>query len=704
MTNASASASRRAWFRSPAFVLPAALAVVVALPMSVTHFAEADPAADTATQVPGNPAESPAAPDQSPNPAAENLPPGPPQPGGPATTQKQNTNNDLSSGLSSAFGSSSPFNYLEEGDVPVRTPIKTDYPKIDGLPDGVSVVRQEWLSSHRVALFLQSKVMPAEPIQVQLLLARDWYSHPNQTFPTLWMLDGLRATDEDSGWTLHTNIAQFMADKNVTVVLPVGGTASFYTDWDKPDNGKHYMWESFLTNELPAVLAKGYRANDDRAIVGLSMGGTAAVNLAEHRPDLFNFVGSFSGYLDTTSAGMATAIDRAVNEEGFHAENMWGPAGSQRWIDNDPKLGIEALRGKTVYVSAGSGRDDFGTPGSVADAQANEAGKMLEVLSRMTSETFARRADAIPDVHLVTQFRPSGVHAWPYWQFEITQAWPYIADSLGLAKADRASDCEPQGAIGELTASGLWGACINNEYDVPGGKAQDFRGGQAFWSAETGAHVLIGRIGARYNELGGPASWLGFPTTGELATPDGVGRYVHFTGGSIYWTPTTGAWEVPKDMFDAWGTKGYETGVLGYPVAEPKLLEGAWIQQFQGGYVIRRADDKVFVSQGLIARKYGEMKATASKLGAPTSNEIAIGGGAVQHFEHGHIYWSPVTGAHAVFDGAIFDHWGTTGFEKGDFGWPTSDLEPIPAGGLKQTFEHGVISQVNGKIVEQRRR
>ena len=38
--------------------------------------------------------------------------------------------------------------------------------------------------------------------------------------------------------------------------------------------------------------------------------------------------------------------------------------------------------------------------------------------------------------------------------------------------------------------------------------------------------------------------FLHYPVTDETGTPDGVGRFNHFEGGSIYWTPGTGAKEV----------------------------------------------------------------------------------------------------------------------------------------------------------------
>jgi uncharacterized protein with LGFP repeats len=52
---------------------------------------------------------------------------------------------------------------------------------------------------------------------------------------------------------------------------------------------------------------------------------------------------------------------------------------------------------------------------------------------------------------------------------------------------------------------------------------------------------VIGAIRDKWLALGGPSSFLGQPLTDELGTPDGVGRFNHFQGGSIYWTPTIGA-------------------------------------------------------------------------------------------------------------------------------------------------------------------
>ncbi len=615
--------------------------------------------------------------------------------------------NTSSSGLSSdAIAGRGLSDPLRPKDPPKRTPIEVqENPQIPGLPAGVKVDRIEWLTNRRVAVFIKSAAMPKDLIQVQILLARDWHQNPGAKFPEVWALDGLRARDDENGWTIETNIEQFYADKNVNVILPVGGESSFYSDWQRENNGKRYMWETFLTKELVPVLNNEFRSNGRRAVVGLSMGGTAAMNLAERNPHLFDFVGSFSGYLDTTTTGMPTAIKAAqMDAGGYNAEAMWGPLGSQDWIDHDPKLGIENLKDMTVYVSAGSGRDDFGNPESVAKGQANPAGIGLEVLSRLSTQTFVDYASRTP-VKPIVRFRPSGVHSWEYWQFEMTQAWPYIANALDVPESDRGSKCLPVGAIADATKDGVIGTCVNDEYDAgrddkgkPRGRAQDFRGGTAFWSPETGAQALYGAILAKYTSLGSASGWLGFPTTGEQGAPDGKGRFVHFENGSIYWTAETGAYAIPGDMFKAWGENGYETGDLKYPVAEANKVGDGYVQKFQGGYLTRNPDKKHFVVHGAIGAKYGEMGTATSELGYPTGPEMAINGGFYQPFEKGNIYWSAATGAHAIYYGDIFDEWGKRGYEQGELGWPVKDMTKIPAGGLTVDFQRGTINQVNGAV------
>ena len=55
--------------------------------------------------------------------------------------------------------------------------------------------------------------------------------------------------------------------------------------------------------------------------------------------------------------------------------------------------------------------------------------------------------------------------------------------------------------------------------------------------------LVNGDIGEKYTQLGGPQSWLGWPTSGEQNFDQG-GRVSTFQNGAIYWWPDTGAIEL----------------------------------------------------------------------------------------------------------------------------------------------------------------
>ncbi|WP_027929642.1 N-acetylmuramoyl-L-alanine amidase [Amycolatopsis thermoflava] len=114
-------------------------------------------------------------------------------------------------------------------------------------------------------------------------------------------------------------------------------------------------------------------------------------------------------------------------------------------------------------------------------------------------------------------------------------------------------------------------------------------GGSIYWTPGTGARAIYGAIRARWSALGWEAGPLGYPTTNELVTPDGVGRYNHFNGsggGSVYWSPGTGAHAIYGVIRSHWASLGWETSWLGYPTSDEYGVAGGRRSDFQGGYIV----------------------------------------------------------------------------------------------------------------------
>ncbi|APA94867.1 alpha/beta hydrolase-fold protein [Nocardia seriolae] len=387
-----------------------------------------------------------------------------------------------------------------------------------------------WLTDRRVALWVDSPAMGTQ-IQVQLLLARDWNAKPEAKFPMLLLLDGLRAADDQSGWTKDAGAEAFYADKNVTVVLPVGGAAGFYSDWKQPDHGKTYKWETFLTKELPPLLDRDWRTTNVRGLAGLSMGGTAAMTLAARNPGFVRYAASFSGMLTLTTLGMPQAVAYAMRDAGgYNADAMYGPPTDAEWEAHDPYALAEKLKGLSLYVSSGSGLAGvYDIPAGIPGVSTNWTGMALEVLSRFSSRQFVAKLNKL-SIPVQVNYRPSGTHSWPYWDFEMRQSWPQAASALGVeaAKPDGAA----AGAILPVALGKSWlGDCLTPEYQLSGGVAQAFRGGRVLWSGATGAHPVGGMIGGAFEGAAGPAGALGFPTSDE--TPIQGGAQQAFQHGTI---------------------------------------------------------------------------------------------------------------------------------------------------------------------------
>lgn len=132
------------------------------------------------------------------------------------------------------------------------------------------------------------------------------------------------------------------------------------------------------------------------------------------------------------------------------------------------------------------------------------------------------------------------------------------------------------------------------------GFAQDFAGGTIYFTPETGAKTLYGAILDKYESLGGAASaGLGFPSSDEVPglVPDS--RVAILSGADnpvIFWTPEHGAHVVRGPINAAWDKLGSSTGALGVPV-DDESYEGAVVtQKFSNGVLSFDSATKTFTA------------------------------------------------------------------------------------------------------------
>jgi cell wall-associated NlpC family hydrolase len=177
------------------------------------------------------------------------------------------------------------------------------------------------------------------------------------------------------------------------------------------------------------------------------------------------------------------------------------------------------------------------------------------------------------------------------WRAAVTVVAVAAAVVTGVVAGQaQAQGCQPYGAIGRYwtsmgAGSSFLGGCTNDEHDVRGGRVESFWGGAIYWSPQTDARSVKGAIRAFYNSMGATDSFLGLPLTHELPTPTRFGAFNHFQGGSIYWSPATGAHEVHGAIKNAWAGESWERGWLGFPTSDEYSVPGGRKSDFQGGSV-----------------------------------------------------------------------------------------------------------------------
>ena len=227
-----------------------------------------------------------------------------------------------------------------------------------------------------------------------------------------------------------------------------------------------------------------------------------------------------------------------------------------------------------------------------------------------------------------------------------------------------------------------------------GGAYQHFTGGSIYFHPSTGAHRVSGGIRNLWEGQGWERGQMGYPTGEETATAGG-GVYQTFQGGTAYWHPRTGSYYVHDAMLGAYGAAGYERGRYGYPLTnETPSANGGVFQRFQGGTAYwHPGSDSYFVHDAVLGT-YAFYNWERGELGYPLTDETAsANGGVFQRFQGGTVYWSARTGSHAV-PLSMLDLYGQHGYVRGHLGYPTS--EPYWDGNReKQNFEHGVLEKTN---------
>ncbi|RBM14686.1 esterase [Prauserella sp. PE36] len=183
-------------------------------------------------------------------------------------------------------------------------------------------------------------------------------------------------------------------------VAPNGSGRGWYTNWVNPPASLGAQnWQNFhLDQVIPFVDAnlRTIAGRDGRAISGHSMGGFGAFHYAQKRPELFGYVGSFSGGLDLLNQAQRVAVvgttqlsaggTPTVPPDAIFGVPVW-PLDTV-WNETSPAQHVQSLRGMGVAMYTGNG------------------GNLADNLPQALTESIARDTNLVTRDNLVAAGTP----------------------------------------------------------------------------------------------------------------------------------------------------------------------------------------------------------------------------------------------------------------------------------------------------------
>jgi enterochelin esterase-like enzyme len=260
-----------------------------------------------------------------------------------------------------------------------------------GMPWEVRDVPHGVLETHTHA----SAVLGGATRQVVVYTPPEYQRNPGARYPIVYLLHG--NNDLAVGWTMagRANLVldNLQAEKKAApmiVVMPWGHALPFGARPAAGQPTNNDLFERYLLEDVVPLVEKRYRVASgrrNRAIVGLSMGGTQALQIGLRHRELFASIGMFG-------AGLGRA-----DFEARYGELMKAPP---------------TARNKLDFFFVGIARED------VAHARAKELAELL-------------RGYGLP----VTYHETDGGHTYPVWRKLLVQSVPLLFQQVSPKSRSR---------------------------------------------------------------------------------------------------------------------------------------------------------------------------------------------------------------------------------------------------------------------------
>lgn len=231
---------------------------------------------------------------------------------------------------------------------------------------------------------------------------------------------------------------------------------------------------------------------------------------------------------------------------------------------------------------------------------------------------------------------------------------------------------------------------------VGGGCQQDFQGGSAYLTPANAVYAVVASYRGLYWAKGGQGGALGYAVSDKRCGLVAGGCQQDFQGGTIYVTPAGGTFAVQGALRDSYWAQAGQGGPLGYPTANHVcgLAGGGCQQDFTSGSIYLSPSGGAYTVTNPARSVYWAKAGHGGALGYPTTERRCglTGGGCIQDFQGGSIYESPFGGVFSVQGAIRASYWSAGGHNSG-LGYPTGDqVCGLPRSGCQQNFQEGTVS------------
>ena len=207
---------------------------------------------------------------------------------------------------------------------------------------------------HGVAdrFYVASRALGGRRQPIDVYLPPGYRLHPHRRYPVAYLLHGFPGRPGAFLATVRMGVVEdelvaLHRTQPLILVMPFGSTGSFNDKEWANGTGKGAAWETFVARDVIRAVDARYRtfrAGSARALVGLSEGGYAALNIGIHHPREFRVLESWSGYQRADDIGAIFGHRASLLRRNSPLRTLRGAA--------------PALRRAKTYVWFYSGTDD----------------------------------------------------------------------------------------------------------------------------------------------------------------------------------------------------------------------------------------------------------------------------------------------------------------------------------------------------------